>query len=117
MRQQPAEQLARALVAVLRLNGVNAYPTHVRIFLPVGPSVQLPVIYLPLVEPDSEEGGQGLRDAILATLDEAAGPLKTSAIARRAGRAYSGSFRATIKAMRESNEIVAVDDGYKLPEE
>jgi hypothetical protein len=113
----PVEQLSRAADAFLAAVGVDEFPTHVRFYFPSQQRLKLALKGPHATQADGlQEGAAELRDVILGVLADADGPLKTSAIARRAGRKYDGHFRRTIKTMRDAGEIALTPDGnYTLP--
>jgi hypothetical protein len=115
---KPADNLSRAVASFLDGLGVRRQPVAVSITFAFGPPVQLPLDLVP--DPtagDEDSGGAGtIQGEILNVLAEASGPIKTSVIARRAGRAYNGYFRQVIKRMRDAGEIVLNAQGlYELP--
>jgi hypothetical protein len=63
----------------------------------------------PRAQSDTEE-------AIVAVLRRAEGPLKGSAIARRAGRKYNGHFRERLSRLTADGTLERDEDGYFLPE-
>jgi hypothetical protein len=70
------------------------------------------------VAPDEDDPAlTPIRRAVLEVLAEADGPLKAQAIARRAGRSYSGAFRATLAQMVREGVIVLGPEGYEPGED
>jgi hypothetical protein len=66
----------------------------------------------------AEQPPAELRQQILQTLADADRPLKSSAVAARAGRKFDGHFRRVMKQLREAGEIHQDDAGnYSLPDD
>lgn len=69
------------------------------------------------VSVEEEEGGTTpIRRAVLEVLSDAGTALKGQAIARRAGRSYSGTFRAALAAMVREGTLVLGTEGYEIGE-
>jgi hypothetical protein len=113
----PVEQLSRAVAAFLAAVGVDEFPTHVQFYFPSDQRLKLALKGPHTTATDNRQEGPGeLRDVILGVLADADGQLKSSAVARRAGRKFDGHFRRVVKLMREAGEIVLTPDGnYTLP--
>jgi hypothetical protein len=87
--------------------------TEIKLKLAHGGRLVLPVPPPPTLVSE-ERPPPDLTDAILELLDET-GPLKTSAIAARLGRGYTGHFRRIIKNLRDASEIELFDGKYRIP--
>jgi hypothetical protein len=117
----PVEQLSRPAAAFLAAVGVDEFPTHIRFYFPSEQRLKLtlkgPHATAAADRQESPREAAGdLREAILGVLADAERPLKSPAIARRAGRPYNSYFRTVVKSMREASEIVLTPDGtYTLP--
>lgn len=53
---------------------------------------------------------------IVATLDKADRPLKGEAVARRAGKNYTGHFRTVLRQLKDRKIVLLLDEGYWLAE-
>jgi hypothetical protein len=68
---------------------------------------------------DEDEGlsVSPIRAAVVEVLGDAEGALKGQAIARRAGRSYSGTFRAALASMVREGVLILGPEGYELGDE
>ncbi len=77
--------------------------------------IRLRANVVPLSHDDGDNVEPGsIRECVLEVLGDAENPLKGQTIARRAGRSYSGTFRAALAAMVREGLLVLGESGYSL---